>query len=639
MYYFKFDIIILQGPALDEYMRLVTEIRGHCETNIRHQLKSELIEEEPVKEETIVPNIERRNRAGSFATRKISLTCETFARAQAMPPPDPSLQLLNEPKRSGGRLRSPAPSPIPSPVASPSPTRSRFQVSRVSESDSPVTPPSSSNVFFNSGSRFKVTMVDSGAPSTVLTSSANSEYRTVGFDVTTLSPNISVSPAPSPTPIPAPLLSSIPSLFPTPMPSPMPSPLESPSLSPTYISPLCTIGEAHSLTPAPSENNGIEIKSEELLLKEANPVSIIISESDENKLSKEVKSGDLDEDKIDGTTKVLSVCESIEVNPPISPITSNNENTSNNEQSNLINNQTRFSPRNSASPPKVCKLRSESEDSEKDVYMNRKLPKATDSLDLFAQRVMKQPSVNVPEKPSVSSQRVRKISSWVQPSVMFSSITQDDSGKPSSSLERLLGLFTNPFSRSKVEEEPVQLECVPEVVENSNKKCDNIVESSITNTESSLKSTKTSSDNILQSSLSETENLKKSDSQTDIISEMQKNCSIKESSPSESEDKGLDADITSDILGSCLTRNGCEPKCDKQDVNISLNFNNNSSLKNKDTGAVKCETWPQGTSTAQLNLLHQNQSQSTPRLTALLFLKGNVPSNLAGKNQMLELYC
>lgn len=614
-------------------MRLVTEIRGHCETNIKHLFKSELIEEEPVKEETIIPNIERRNRAGSFATRKISLTCETFARAQAMPPPDPSLQLLNEPKRSGGRLRSPAPSPIPSPVASPSPTRSRFQVSRVSESDSPVTPPSSSNVFFNSGSRFKVTMVDSGAPSTVLTSSANSEYHTVGFDTTTLSPNISVSPAPSPTPIPAPLLSSIPSLFPTPMPSPLPSPLASPSPSPTYISPLCTIGEAHSLTPAPSENNGIEMKSEEPLIKEANPVSIIISESDENKLGKEVRADDLGEDKIDGSTKVSSICESIEEKSICSP-----ENTSNNEQSNLINNQSRFSPRNSASPPKVCKLRSESEDSEKDVYMNRKLPKATDSLDLFAQRVMKQPSVNVPEKPSISSQRVRKISSWVQPSVMFSSITQDDSGKPSSSLERLLGLFTNPFSRSKVEEEPVQLECVPEVVESSNKKCDNIVESSITNTESSSKSTKTLGDTILQSSLSETTNLKKSDNQADIISEMQKNCSIKDSLPSESEEKGLDTDIKSDSLGSCLTRNGCEPKCDKQDVNISLNFNNNSSLKNKDIGAVKCETWPQGTSMAQLNLLHQNQSQSTPRLTALLFLKGNVPSNLAGKIQMIHLF-
>lgn len=626
MHYFNIVIIFLQGPALDEYMRLVTEIRGHCETNIKHLFKSELIEEEPVKEETIVPNIERRNRAGSFATRKISLTCETFARAQAMPPPEPSLQLLNEPKRSGGRLRSPAPSPIPSPVASPSPTRSRFQVSRVSESDSPVTPPSSSNVFFNSGSRFKVTMVDSGAPSTVITSSANSEYHPVGFDTTTLSPNISVSPAPSPTPIPAPLLSSIPSLFPTPMPSPMPSPLASPSPSSTYISSLCTIGEAHSLTPAPSENSEIEIKSEELPIKEVNPVSIIISGSDENKLSKEVRADDFGEDKIDGS-------ESIEEKPLSSP-----ENTSNNEQSNLVNNQSRFSPRNSASPPKVCKLRSESEDSEKDVYVNRKLPKATDSLDLFAQRVMKQPSFNVPEKPSVSSQRVRKISSWVQPSVMFSSITQDDSGKPSSSLERLLGLFTNPFSRSKVEEEPVQLESVPEVVESSNKKCDNIVESSITNTESSSKSTKTPSDTILQSSLSETENLKTSDNQADIISEMQKNCSIKDSLPSESGEKGLDTDIKSDSLGPCLTRNGCEPKCDKQDVNISLNFNNNSSLKNKDIGAVKCETWPQGTSMAQLNLLHQNQSQSTPRLTALLFLKGNVPSNLAGNKQMLYLY-
>lgn len=617
-------------------MRLVTEIRGHCETNIKHLFKSELIEEEPVQEETIIPNIERRNRAGSFATRKISLTCETFARAQAMPAPDTSQQLLNEPKRSTGRLRSPAPSPIPSPVASPSPTRSRFQVSRVSESDSPVTPPTTtSNVFFSSGSRFKVTMVDSGTPSTVVTSSANSV--TVGFDATSLSPNISVSPAPSPTPIPAPLLSSISSLFPTPMPSPMPSPLASPSPSPTYISPLCTInvGEALSLTPTPKENIGIESKSIELPLEEANPVSIIISGSGENKLIKEVTVDDLSEDIIDGSTKVSTICESVEQTSHDNP-----EITSNNEQSNLKNNPSRFSPRNSASPPKVCKLRSESEDSEKDIYINRKLPKATDSLDLFAQRVMKQPSVNVPEKPSVSSQRVRKISSWVQPSVMFSSMTQDDSGKPSSSLERLLGLFTNPFSRSKVEEEPPpQLECVPEVVESFNNKCDSTVESSSATTESSLMLTNTKSDTNLESSLNEIENLKKSDNQVDIISEMQTNCSIKDSLTSECEEKGLDSDIKSDSVGSsCLTRNGCEPNCDNQDMNISLNFNNNGCLKDKDVGTVKCETWPQGTTMAQLNLFRQNQSQSTPHLTALVFLKGNVASNLAGKNQILHFY-
>ncbi|XP_054271135.1 protein phosphatase 1 regulatory subunit 37 isoform X2 [Macrosteles quadrilineatus] len=586
------------GPALDEYMKLVSEIRGHCETNSKRMPREEDIPE--VKEESLTVNIEKRPRAGSFVTRKISLTCETLARTQAIPPPDSASQLL-EPKR-GGRLRSPAPSPIPSPVASPSPTRSRFQVSRVAESDSPVTPPSSSpNVFFGSGSRFKVTVVDSGAPATPTVLTSNNI--TVGFETpAVLSPSVSVSPAPSPTPIPAPLLSSIPSLFSTPMPSPLPSPGASPNPSPTYISPLSTInvGDTH-LSPNPSSGCG-ENKTSTPSVQISHQVSVIVSDST------------LDESEKDNFNDVF--------------IDSKEDSTSNNMRRDLISDSTytgltssdtlldsnkvdaskpfNYTDRSSVSPPKVCKMRSESEDSEKDSYINRKLPKAADSLDLSAIRVMKQASVNVPEKPSTTSQRVRKISSWVQPSAMFSAITQDDTGKAGSSLERLLGLFTNPFSRSKTEDEPAQLERVPELAEDVPQKYDTAEVNSDPRPSVQIERSVSPDTSLSENVTNNAEIEEKQDSIKDYV--------CKSVRCDKSEDK-------SDNVG-CPTSNGCEPKCDK-DVNI-YNYNNNEEDASE---GVKCETWPQGTSMAQLSLIHQGQSQSSPCLTALVFLKGN---NLSG---------
>lgn len=279
---------------------------------------------------------------------------------------------------------------------------------------------------------------------------------------------------------------------------------------------------------------------------------------------------------------------------------SNTEQTSNTE---TVSNTQRFSPRNSASPPKVTKIRTESEDSEKDVYVNRKLPKATDSLDLSALRVMKQASISVPEKPpSAASQRVRKISSWVPPT-MFSSITQDDSGKTGSSLERLLEIFKSPFSRSKTEEETNQsLERVPEVAES-------LIQSS--------SDTETHATNSTSRDCDETSNLESlvKNVQLDEIEckyESEKIDSIISPIPS---DINMKSDDQSDnVSNSCIgTSNGC-----------------GSGVWGG--GGVKCETWPQGSDISQVSMLHQSHSHSSPWLTDLFFLKGSVPSDLTGKH-------
>lgn len=637
-------------------MKLVEEIRCYCARNTKIIEKTEDIVEEMVKEEALPQTIERRPRAGSFATRKISLTCETLARSQAAPTAiEPSQQLLMEPKRTGGRLRSPAPSPIPSPVASPSPTRSRFQVSRVSESDSPVTPPSSSsspNVFFGGNSRFKVTVVESSSP-TIPTTVLTSNNVTVGFETpANLSASVSVSPAPSPTPIPAPLLSSIPSLFPTPMPSPMPSPGLSPNPSPTYISPLSTInvGEAIPISPLPSEKDNSIQKEFNLF---ANPfesdtsVPVIVSDSEVDSASindKDVISNVntqpanvILKSKISSNEDELS-CETV-LKETVTEITSNTEDLldTDNVKSNIS-----FSSRDSVSPPKVCKSRSESEESDKDFFLNRKLPKAIDSIDLSALRVMKQASVSVSEKPTTSTPRVRKISSWVQPSAMFSSITQDDSGKPSSGLERLLGLFVNPFLRSKVEEEPSrQLELVPEIAECSTSKRESTEVKFSVKTDIICDTYVNLGDSAPKTVHSNNSQSLINDSSTDRSSEPYKNDSINDPLSSDIDESGLKLDVKSDncTLSSCPTRNGCEPICDKQDVNIPFIFNSNDGISDSEFGGMRCKTWPQGTSMAQLNLIHpvQNQSHSTPCLTALVFLNSKMSSNLTG-NKIFLIY-
>lgn len=95
--------------------------------------------------------------------------------------------LLDPARKSGGRLKSPLPSPIPSPVSSPipSPSRSRFQVSRVVESNStvsPITPPSSNScspTSFTSTSRFRVTVVEPpkvmSAPVTIINNTSTNK--------------------------------------------------------------------------------------------------------------------------------------------------------------------------------------------------------------------------------------------------------------------------------------------------------------------------------------------------------------------------------------------------------------------------------------------------------------------------------
>jgi protein phosphatase 1 regulatory subunit 37 len=114
---------------LDQYVTLVTEIRGYCTRN-----ETAAREEEDTVDEGTTTGALGRGRLTSSTSRKISLTCETLLRSTALPPQAviPNSGLLAEPRRgSSGRLRSPAPSPVPSPVSSPvpSPSRTRFQVS------------------------------------------------------------------------------------------------------------------------------------------------------------------------------------------------------------------------------------------------------------------------------------------------------------------------------------------------------------------------------------------------------------------------------------------------------------------------------------------------------------------------------
>ncbi|RZF40396.1 hypothetical protein LSTR_LSTR015924 [Laodelphax striatellus] len=190
----------LQGSALEEYSRLVKEIRSFCQRNDEARSADSASEDvsEPGLDDSAADD-STSSRQTNFALRKISLTCETLMKTTSLPPVDTSsTNLLVEPRRSGGRLRSPAPSPIPSPVASPSPTRSRFQVSRVTENDSPTTPPSTSpsppTIFFATSSqsatssRFKVTVVDAAPAPIPVTTVVASNNVTKGFDIAKTEP-------------------------------------------------------------------------------------------------------------------------------------------------------------------------------------------------------------------------------------------------------------------------------------------------------------------------------------------------------------------------------------------------------------------------------------------------------------------
>ncbi|KAJ1527568.1 hypothetical protein ONE63_007533 [Megalurothrips usitatus] len=180
--------------SLSEYQRLVREVRSYCSRN-EEAVKSEAEEEEEeeVSEVSDSERPDRRIRLSSINSRKISLTCQTLLRSVGQENCSMSGGLLAEPRRQGGRLRSPAPSPVPSPVSSPMPSpapspgpaRNRFRVSQVSESDSMSPSPSASpstspTCFFPSSgsSRFKVTVVEPPSP-VVATNSV-----TLGFSCT-----------------------------------------------------------------------------------------------------------------------------------------------------------------------------------------------------------------------------------------------------------------------------------------------------------------------------------------------------------------------------------------------------------------------------------------------------------------------
>ncbi|KAG8236023.1 hypothetical protein J437_LFUL015401 [Ladona fulva] len=197
---------VLSGGAesLKQYHTLVKEIGDYCERNVKEvelrkkeATKLPSVEETDCKEEGVNPpseNVSPVHNAAS-SSRKISLTCETLQRSDAVNiiGSDANNQRLCEPRRGlgVGRLRSPAPSPgqspspspTPSPTPSPhsspvpSPSRSRFQVSRVPElpsvissevsffplppASSPIPSPSALSSTPTSGgsSRFKVTLV------------------------------------------------------------------------------------------------------------------------------------------------------------------------------------------------------------------------------------------------------------------------------------------------------------------------------------------------------------------------------------------------------------------------------------------------------------------------------------------------
>lgn len=150
-----------------KYKSLVEKIRNRCQENEKNimERKGE-IDSDSNEEEDAVRELGVRNRSLKLSvvdSRKISLTCESLHfgpldLCTTDTSTSNSNNFLGEPKKNG-RLRSPAPSPIPSPVSSPSPIRTRFQVSKVTESSN-FSPPFCSQTPGKVFSRFKVTVVE-----------------------------------------------------------------------------------------------------------------------------------------------------------------------------------------------------------------------------------------------------------------------------------------------------------------------------------------------------------------------------------------------------------------------------------------------------------------------------------------------
>lgn len=143
-------------PINSEYQRLVSTIRQQCLFNenppIQEAQQSGVLKASTSSNSVASTRVKRTN----LTTRKISLTCPSTVKIQ------PKQQLLEPVKKQVTRSPSPILSPS-SPLTSPS--RNRFQVSRVSESSSSgigsKSPSSSSSspTFFPSSSRFRVVAV------------------------------------------------------------------------------------------------------------------------------------------------------------------------------------------------------------------------------------------------------------------------------------------------------------------------------------------------------------------------------------------------------------------------------------------------------------------------------------------------
>uniref|UniRef100_A0A1B6DCG1 Protein phosphatase 1 regulatory subunit 37 n=1 Tax=Clastoptera arizonana TaxID=38151 RepID=A0A1B6DCG1_9HEMI len=638
------------GPSLDEYVRLVAEIRSFCQRNESTQVKLETkTETNEVSEKEPVTTPEKRSRIGSFACRKISLTCETLMRSAIAPSPEPATQHLNEPKRSSGRLRSPAPSPIPSPVASPSPTRNRFQVSKVSESNSPVTPSTSPNSFFGStsSSRFKVTVVDNSSPSTSPTPVLAGNNVTLGFETPptlTLSPtpaqiasglptvpspllSVTISPSPSISPTfssPCPVVTSfenIPMLFPTPLPSPVPSPVPSTNfvaLDHSSFEEKPTSDNTDSSQLVPSDDKSVCSDR----IDKPFPNVLDSNHPQYNNTNEVISTNIHNEININSNcdSSVENVIKRFPPNLPSSPSIS-------------------VSSQDSISSTKEKSFRSDSEESDREVIHTRsKLPKATDSLDLSLLQAMRQPSISVVEKPT---QRSRKIS-WVQPGSMFSTVTsQDDSSKPPSSLERLLSLF-NPFSKQKIEEEPSLLS-VPESSEKTSQS-DNVSVSeskhfSVTHTVDKI--VQSISEISVSSCLNSVNSL---NSQLESIMEHQPiHCDQLNSVPkipviSEVIDESnLKSDVKFDNPPTDFLEIHNEIRNELTNTNESDSLNNNTNCEEENISEIKCETWPQGRmSLTGINIVRESQSKSAPCLAALVYLQSKMASDLAADLKKLS---
>lgn len=400
--------------TISDYTALVSEIRGYC---TRNQKAAEEKEAMAAAAAEVNPDKESLDSAHSlFTSRKISLTCETLLKTNKHnnnSNNNNANQFLMEPKRSGRKLRSPAPSPVPSPVSSPlpSPSRHRFQVLRVPEDDSssPPTPLSSSysppNVpsrFFPPSpvtSRFRVTPVPD--PHKIMTST-NSTLSKDGLFISSspfVSPNrLSVSSDNS----------DVSDVF-----EPLQSPLSSPS---SPIAPL--------IVPTPASctlSNPILIEEQSIVTEKVITESkTLISENNHSTFVETNKP----------TPEKTSPC------PQSNVVESKNtlEKTINIQTSSLI--KMPVINRKISEPISIPSPTSQLISDFKESTLTKITRKISEPI-LNKVTTTPSPTTTVTSQ-STTNPRTRKLS-WIAPAQL-----QGDENKPSSHLEKLLGLF-NPF--------------------------------------------------------------------------------------------------------------------------------------------------------------------------------------------------